>query len=62
MTSPYYDYWLSNDKPSYTSIAAHFGVNESTVRKSIQRQVARIESQDRAEPGVLEGMKELGFV
>lgn len=62
MTSKYYDYWLSNDKPSYTSIAAHFSVNESTVRKSIQRQIARIESRDRAEPGVLQGMKELGFV
>lgn len=59
--SIYYDFWLENDKPSYRSIARHFGKSESTVRASINTKIHRLESADRAEPGVLAGMKALGF-
>lgn len=62
MANQYYDAWITQGKPSYTSLAEQFGVHESSVRKSIKRHIKRLESQDRAEPGVLEGMKALGFV
>ena len=59
--SKYYDAWIAQGKPAFTQLAKEFGVNESTVRKSIKLQIERIESQDYAEPGVLQGMKALGF-
>src|SRR6056297_853609 len=62
MNNRYYDAWIEQGKPTYAALSREFGVNESTVRTSITRYINRLESQDRAEPGVLEGMKELGFV
>lgn len=60
--SKYYQAWISQNKPSFTEIANQFGVHESTARKSIQTYIHKLEGQDLAEPGVLQGMKELGFV
>ncbi|ANJ20681.1 DNA repair exonuclease [Dinoroseobacter phage DS-1410Ws-06] len=59
--SKYHEYWIQNDKPSYQAVADHFGVNESTARRSIQTKEMRLESAQLAEPAVLDGMKELGF-
>jgi len=59
--SKYHDYWLQNDKPSYTSIAKHFGVHESTVRRSINTMERRLESADLAEKAVKQGMETLGM-
>ena len=60
--SKYHDEWVKQGKPSFTSIAKHFGVNESTARTSIKTHEAKLASRDEAEPAVLEGMKALGFV
>ncbi len=60
--SKYYDQWIAEGKPSYRSFAAKLGVNESTVRSSINSYLTKLESAERAEPAVLQGMKELGFV
>ena len=59
--SKYHDYWMEMGKPSYASVAEHFGVNESTARKSIQLQNTRLESQEDAEQAILDGMEDLGF-
>lgn len=59
--SKYYDYWIKNQKPSYCEIARHFGVNESTARRSIILHQKRLDSQDDAEPAILDGMADLGF-
>jgi len=59
--SKYHDYWVQNGKPSYKSVADHFGVNESTARRSIQLHETRLASQDDAEQAVLDGMEDLGF-
>lgn len=60
--SKYHDYWVQNDKPTYKSVADHFGVNESTARKSIQLHESRLSSQDDAEQAILDGMEDLGFI
>lgn len=60
--SKYHEYWIQNGKPSYAEVSAHFGVNESTARRSIKNYEERLAGQDYAEPGVLAGMKELGFI
>ena len=60
--SKYHDEWIKQDKPYYTKIAKHFGVNESTARTSIKGHQAKLDSRDEAEPAVLRGMDELGFV
>lgn len=60
--SKYHDYWVQNGKPSFADVARHFGVNESTARRSIQLQQERLESADNAEPAVLQGMETLGMV
>lgn len=60
--SKYYTYWLENGKPSYTSVAQHFGVNESTARSSIKRHLDRLDSQEDAEQAILDGMTDLGFI
>lgn len=60
--SKYHEYWLANNKPSYTSVAKHFGVNESTTRTSIKRHEQRLESRVDAEQAILDGMDDLGFV
>lgn len=59
--SKYHEYWVQNGKPSYRQVAAHFGVNESTARRSIQIAENRLESADNAEPAVFNGMETLGF-
>ena len=59
--SKYHDYWVQNGKPSFTEVAKHFGVNESTARRSIQLQEQRLESADNAEKAVLQGMETLGM-
>lgn len=58
----YHDYWLQNGKPSYTTVADHFGVNESTARRSIKLYEKRLDSQDDAEQAILDGMEDLGFI
>ena len=60
--SKYHDYWVKNGKPSYTSVAKHFGVNESTARTSIKLYEKRLSSQDDAEQAILDGMEDLGFI
>lgn len=60
--SKYHDYWIAQGKPSYTSVAKHFDVNESTARISIKRHEQKLHSRDEAEPAVLQGMDELGFI
>jgi len=60
--SKYHDYWIAQGKPSYTSVAKHFGVNESTARTSIKTKEYRLQSRENAEPAVLQGMDELGFI
>jgi len=60
--SKYHEYWLANGKPTYTSVAKHFGVNESTARTSIKLHEKRLASQDDAEQAILDGMADLGFV
>ncbi|WHM52933.1 thymidylate synthase [Sulfitobacter phage vB_SupP_AX] len=59
--SKYHDYWLQNGQPSYSEVAKHFGVNESTARRSIQAKEQKIESRAEAEPAVINGMDTLGF-
>lgn len=61
MANRYYEYWEKNNKPSYRSIAKHFGVNESTVRRAIKRHQKREESREIAETAVLNGMDTLGM-
>jgi hypothetical protein len=60
--SKYYDEWIALGKPSFQSMANTHNVHESTVRKSIQRHLKKLEGQDFLDPGVLDGMKELGFI
>ena len=59
--SKYHEYWIQNGQPSYSDVAAHFGVNESTARRSIQTKEKRLNSVDNAEQAVLDGMEALGF-
>ena len=59
--SKYYEYWVANGQPSYNSIAKAFGVNESTVRRSIKRRRKQEDSRSGAEKAVLQGMDQLGF-
>lgn len=59
--SKYHEYWVQNGKPSYTDVATHFGVHESTARRSIQLHQARLDSQEDAEQAILDGMADLGF-
>lgn len=59
--SKYHEYWVQNGKPSYRDVAKHFGVNESTARRSIQLHQTRLESQVDAEQAILDGMEDLGF-
>lgn len=59
--SKYYDYWSQNGEPSYSDVAKHFGVNESTARRSIQLKIKKMESRSEAEPAVIHGMNTLGF-
>lgn len=59
--SKYHDYWIQNDKPSYSDVAKHFGVNESTARRSITTKEKRLQSADIAEEAVLNGMETLGM-
>jgi hypothetical protein len=59
--SKYHDYWIQSGKPSFTDVALHFGVNESTARKSITTKEKRLNSRDLAEQAVLDGMDALGF-
>ncbi len=60
--SKYHEAWISQNKPSYAEIARQFDVNESTARNSIRRFEEKLKSREEAEPAVLEGMNELGFV
>ncbi|UAT28872.1 hypothetical protein PP753_gp33 [Dinoroseobacter phage vB_DshP-R7L] len=60
--SKYHDYWSQNGQPSYADVAAHFGVNESTARRSIQLKESRLKSQEDAEQAILDGMEDLGFI
>lgn len=59
--SKYHDYWVQNGKPTYKDVAKHFGVNESTARRSIQLHETRLDSQTDAEQAILDGMEDLGF-
>jgi hypothetical protein len=59
--SKYHDYWVQNRKPSFTDVALHFGVNESTARKSINRTEERLNTREFAEQAVIDGMDALGF-
>jgi hypothetical protein len=60
--SKYYEAWISQNKPPYVEIAKQFDVHESTARRSIQNHEAKLSSREEAEPAVLQGMDELGFV
>lgn len=60
--SKYHNYWSQNGQPSYADVAAHFGVNESTARRSIQLKESRLKSQEDAEQAILDGMEDLGFI
>lgn len=60
--SKYYDHWVSSGKPTFKDVATHFGVNESTARRSIKAQQQKLATRDEAEPAVLHGMNTLGFV
>jgi len=60
--SKYHEYWVQNGKPSFTDVANHFGVNESTARRSIKLHESRLESQVDAEQAILDGMEDLGFI
>ena len=60
--SKYHEYWSQNGQPSYREVARHFGVNESTARKSINLHKERLGSQDDAEQAILDGMQDLGFI
>lgn len=60
--SKYHNYWTQNGKPSYVEVAKHFGVNESTARRSIKLHEERLGSQDDAEQAILDGMEDLGFI
>lgn len=59
--SKYHDYWVQNEKPSFRDVARHFGVHESTARKSINIKEKRLNSRDFAEQAVIDGMNALGF-
>lgn len=59
--SKYYDEWIAAGKPSYQSFAKLKGVNESTIRRSLQNHIQRQESRAEAEQGVVNGMDTLGF-
>lgn len=60
--SKYHDAWIAQNKPSFAEIAKKFNVNESTARRSIQTHEKKLHSREEAEPAVLQGMDELGFV
>lgn len=60
--SKYHDYWVQNGKPPFAKVAAHFGVNESTARRSITTKEKRLESRVDAEQAILDGMDDLGFI
>lgn len=62
MNNSYFDYWNDNNRPPFTTVAKHFGVNESTVRRSINLRLSRLDSQIDAEQAVLDGMEDLGFI
>lgn len=59
--SKYYEAWLAQGKPAFTKLAEEFGVNESTVRKSINTAQLRQASREEAEPAIVNGMDTLGF-
>lgn len=59
--SKYHDYWVQNGKPSFRDVARHFGVHESTARRSINTKEKRLNSRDLAEQAVIDGMDTLGF-
>lgn len=60
--SKYHDYWVQSGKPSFAKVAEHFGVNESTARRSIQLHESRIDTREDTEKAILDGMDELGFL
>jgi len=60
--SKYYDQWVKDGKPSFRKFAKKVGVNESSVRKSINKHIARLETQEDAEQAILDGMEDLGFI
>lgn len=62
MQNKYFEAWTTQGKPPYTKIAKQFGVNESTVRRSIQQFEKRLNSREEAEPAVINGMDTMGFV
>ena len=59
--SKYHEYWVQNGKPSYREVGRHFGVHESTARRSINLHQSRLESREDAEQAILDGMEDLGF-
>lgn len=59
--SKYYEDWLAAGKPSFSAHAKKLGINESTLRRSIQRHEAKLASREQADPAVLHGMDTLGF-
>lgn len=60
--SKYYDEWIKAGKPAYRKFAKTKGLNESTIRTSINRHIKRLNSVEDAEQAVLDGMDDLGFI
>ncbi len=59
--SKYHDYWVANGRPSYADVAKHFGVNESTARRSIQAKQEKLDTREDLDQAIIDGMDELGF-
>lgn len=61
MPSKYFDEWDQAGRPSYRSFAKTKGVNESSIRVSINKYLKDLESREEAPTAVLHGMDTLGF-